>query len=205
MGFFEDLRLPGDERDEDEEYVAPDWVEAPQDFVAGVVSVELILARNDEAAIFLTRLAAYPVGFEFDVELVTRTPVPDDSFELMYRGRRGQGEELPPELVRIGIEFSDGRRTSSLGGMMDGSGTSLYAVDPDASRDPETEITMSPSSGGGSDRHSYQTYWVWPLPPEGTVKFVCEWPVFGIPETSVELDSALIREASERAVSVWAD
>ena len=88
---------------------------------------------------------------------------------------------------------------------MDGSGTSLYAVDPDASRDPETEITMSPSSGGGSDRHSYQTYWVWPLPPEGTVKFVCEWPVFGIPETSVELDSALIREASERAVSVWAD
>ena len=205
MGFFDDLRLPGDERDEDEDYVAPDWVEAPQDYVAGVVPVELIVARNNEAAIFLTRLAAYPAGFEFDVELVTRRPAPDESFELMYRARRGPGDEPPPELVRIAIEFSDGRRTTSLGGMMEGSSTSLHAVDGEESPDPMTEITMTPSSGGGSDRHSYQTYWVWPLPPEGNLRFVCEWPAFGIPETSVELDSAPIREASERAVSVWAD
>jgi hypothetical protein len=205
MGFFDDLRLPGGDRDEDEEYVAPDWIEAPQDFVAGVVPVELILARNDEAAISLTRFAAYPAGFELDVELVTRRSVPEDSFELLYRGPRGGGEELPPELVRIGIEFSDGRRTTSLGGMMDGSSTSVHALDREQSRDPETEITMTPASGGGSDRHSYQTYWVWPLPPEGPLKFVCEWPAFGIAETSVELDSALIRDASQRAVSVWAD
>jgi hypothetical protein len=46
---------------------------------------------------------------------------------------------------------------------------------------------------------------VWPLPPEGLLRFVVEWPVYDIAESSVEIDSSSIRDASERAVSVWDD
>jgi hypothetical protein len=46
-------------------------------------------------------------------------------------------------------------------------------------------------------------YWVWPLPPEGPLAFVCEWPIADIPETRTEIDSALLRDAAADAVIVW--
>ena len=26
-------------------------------------------------------------------------------------------------------------------------------------------------------------WWVWPLPPDGPLEFICQWPVYGIGET----------------------
>jgi hypothetical protein len=207
MGFFDGLRFPGSEVSEvsdEEDYTAPEWLEAPTDFVAGVVPLEHVLARSDEAAVFITRIAAYPVGFEFDVELFARKAVPHDAFELIDRTPPRPDESLPAVVVRVGIEFADGRRAASLGGMFDGTVSTIYAVDEDeTSPDPGTEIRMNSGGGGGSYRNAYRSYWVWPLPPDGPLRFVCEWPAFGISETSIEIDSSLIREASKRAVSVW--
>jgi hypothetical protein len=205
MGFFDDLRLPGGDEDEDD-YSTPEWLAAPDDFIAGVVPVELVLARSEEAAVSITRIAAYSVGFEFDAELVTRKPTQGDHFELMYDPDRPSGE-LPPELVRLGVAFADGRRTTSLGSPSGGSTmTALLATDEDESPpDPAHDILMTAGRGGGSPRHSTSTYWVWPLPPPGPVTFACEWPEFGIDEATAELDAALVIEAAARSRAVWSE
>jgi hypothetical protein len=46
-------------------------------------------------------------------------------------------------------------------------------------------------------------YWVWPLPPERPLAFVCEWPIADIPETRREIDSAPLRDAAREAVILW--
>jgi hypothetical protein len=204
MGFFDDMRMPDRERDE-EDYSTPEWFAAPEDFVAGVLPLELVLGKDDEAAVFITRIAAYPAGFEFDAELVTKKPTRGDPFELFYNPERPR-DEIPRELVRLAVGFADGRRATSFGAALGGStaialGTSSEDKPPDPSRD----ILMTPGAGGGSERHSTTRYWVWPLPPPGPLTFACEWPAFGIEETTVEIDAALVREAAERARSVWSD
>jgi len=63
-------------------------------------------------------------------------------------------------------------------------------------------VTGGGDGGGGGGRWS-QGYWVWPLPPEGPLAFVCEWPIADISETRTEIDSALLRDAAGDAVTVW--
>jgi len=204
MGFFDDLRMPGGD-DDDHDYSTPEWLEAPEDFVAGVVPVELVLGRSDEAAVFITRIAAYPVGFEFDAELVTREPTRGDHFELMHDPDRPR-DEIPPELVRLGVAFADGRRTTSLGSPLGGSTmTTLVATDEDESPDPARDIYMTSGGGSGSARRSTTSYWVWPLPPPGPLTFACEWPKLGIDEGTAEVDATIVREAAGRARSVWSE
>ena len=202
MGFFDDLHLPGADED-DEDYSGPEWLAAPEDVAAGVVPVELVLGQSADAAVFVTRIAAYPVGFEFDAVLITREPARGEYFELMHDPRRTAGE-IPPELVRLGIAFADGRRTTSLGEPL-GASTSvaLTATGEEQSPAPARDIVMTPGGGSGSARRTTTSYWVWPLPPPGPLTFACEWPAFGIEERTVELDSALVRDAAERAHTVW--
>jgi hypothetical protein len=40
---------------------------------------------------------------------------------------------------------------------------------------------------------------MWPLPPDGPLSFVCEWPVAGVELTRTEIDAALIIAAASRA------
>jgi len=59
------------------------------------------------------------------------------------------------------------------------------------------------AGGGGGGRSWDQDFWVHPLPPEGPVTFVASWLEYGVTETRVELDGAVIREAAQRAVTLW--
>ena len=63
--FFEPPPPPP--RREPRELSLPPWIRPPSGTVPGVVPLELALARTDRFAVFVTRLAAYPEGFEFDV------------------------------------------------------------------------------------------------------------------------------------------
>ena len=103
-------------------------------------------------------------------------------------------EDLPPEFLRFGIEFPDGARVTNL--------TAPWPISPDAT---EPLHGLEPRGGGGSDVEYEQEFWVWPLPEDGVVAFVCEWPAQGIPETRVEIEGELIAEAAARAQPVWSD
>lgn len=204
MSFFGDFKPPREEAEE-EEYVQPEWMGPPGDCVGGVVGVELIVGRSDKAAIYLTALVAYPTGMSLTTEVVTKPDVDPYAFEMLHpRGRRAPVGEADPEVLRIGIGFSDERKAANVGGMF--GGTALVAFQRDEKPpDPQSDLLLIPGGGSGGAHHSKQDYWVWPLPPEGPVTFVCEWPALEIPESSVELDGELIRTAAERARSVWDD
>ena len=45
--------------------------------------------------------------------------------------------------------------------------------------------------------------WLWPPPPAGDRRVVCEWPDRDIPETSTVLDATRIRGAAETARPLW--
>ena len=45
--------------------------------------------------------------------------------------------------------------------------------------------------------------WLGPLPPEGPLTFIAEWPKFGISETSASVDGAAIRAAADDVEGLW--
>jgi len=58
-------RPPQSEEPPAERYVPPPWAEPPRGVLPGVVGVEMVLARNARAAVFVGGLTAYPEGVEF--------------------------------------------------------------------------------------------------------------------------------------------
>ncbi|HZC28844.1 MAG TPA: hypothetical protein VE269_03810, partial [Gaiellaceae bacterium] len=68
---------------------------------------------------------------------------------------------------------------------------------------PSDEPVLIERGGGGAATRYDQAYWLWPLPPPGTLGFVAEWPSEGIPLTRVEVDAKTILDASARATVLW--
>ena len=172
----------------------PDWAGAPQNQIGGPVPIRLLLARTDEVAVAVLGGAAYPSGFEFVLSIRMRSedgPIDlwDDSV-WSHRHRRAAGEGLPDELFRFGVEFSDGRRVTTLSGPGD---------DDDEPAGP----VLSPGSGSGGIGSWDSEYWLWLLPPPGPLAFVCEWPARGIALTRAEVDADVIREAATHAETLW--
>jgi hypothetical protein len=178
----------------------PAWFGPPDAVVGSAVALNLVIGRSDKAAIWISAVTVYPEGFVFDIEIRHRLGrhLIDP---LDFRGSRPRTEELDPELLRIGIAFSDGRKATTLGPGRPHPYTMREA--PDA--EPEGPILSVSGGSGGGGGHWQQGFWVWPLPPEGPLAFVCEWPAAGIPETRNEIDSALVRDAASDAFPLWSD
>lgn len=90
-----------------------------------------------------------------------------------HRARRGRQAELPPELLRVGVQFQDGRRATSTDG-------APHRFDRDK---PPPKPVMSEEGGGGGAGSWQQMYWGLPLPPPAPLQLVHEWPAAGIPVT----------------------
>jgi hypothetical protein len=164
-----------------------------------VVSLELLLARSDRAAVCITRLAGYPTGFGFDaLIMLARSGEEEELDPLLFgphrrRGRRNAGE-LPPELLRLGVQFADGRKATNLSGVR----RDLGAEEP-------TGPVMVGGGGGGGGGTWNQHQWVWPLPPPGPLVFACEWPAAGIPLTRHEIEAQAILDAARRAQVIFSE
>jgi hypothetical protein len=180
-----------------EVYQPPPWAGPPRGTLPGVVALALVLAQTDRVAICLTRLAAYPTGFEFETLTMSAPGLPEgESIDPMLfgphrRGRAGQ-PELPAEMLRLGVQFADGAKATNTSGF-------YHDADPPAGP------IMNSGGGGGGGGSWRQTEWVWPLPPPGPLTFVCEWPAAGIPLTRHELDAQTILEAASRAEVLFSD
>ncbi len=182
---------------------APPWTGRPQGETPAAAVGELRLARSARAEIRVAYIDAYPEGFE--LEVTARTDIAYD--ELRREGDRlgpdvfgghwplsGERRDvLPPQLLRVGVRFADGRVATNIGGH----------------DRPLAGPTISSLRGGGTGRpgesHFHQGYWVSPLPPPGPVELVCEWPAAGIPVTRREVDSRALREAAERSRAMFGD
>lgn len=146
-----------------------------------------LLVQNDEVAVLLSGLMAFPAGFAFSVILLSRlnpSPIPFHSI--------GQHPTvaLPAGAFRFGIGLADGTKVIAdrrwLAGQPDG-------------------YKLRPQGGGGGGRSWRQSFLFEPLPPPGLLEFVCEWPAYGLPESRLGLDAAVIVEAAGRAKALWPD
>jgi len=158
----------------------------------GVAALELVLASNERAAVYIGRCSVYPTGFELEVRALVRAGADelDPSLNGIYHrpGQRSSYEEM----LRFGIAFSDGRKATNVGGP--GHGPS----------EPADMVLRGMGGGGGGGRWR-QDFWVWPLPPPGSVGFVCEWPAAGIPLSRHEVDAQLLLDAATRARGLFPD
>ncbi len=199
MGFFDlpDLEPGDDELDAEEEDDHGYEGRRPAAWMPGVVPVELVVARSDEAAVVLSRISAFPDGFEFTVNSYLRRSVKRNRrghphHPMMWHGMVDPGKPVPDEILRFGVAWPDGGRATNLGGW--------GRNERDAT---EPAHGLETHSGGGSDREYSQQYWAWPLPTSGPLRFVVAWPAFGIEETTASVDGEILVEAASRAQPVW--
>jgi hypothetical protein len=94
----------------------PAWLGPPDNAMGGVVALGLVVARSQQAAVWIGSATAFPSGVQFAVELRWRP----EMFEIVSRGapwhyRPGEGGELPDELFRAGFQFADGSKVTTLG------------------------------------------------------------------------------------------
>ena len=177
------------------------WQGVPDHVIGRAVALNLVLVQSDKAAIWIPWVTAYPDVFEFQVEI--RFQINDEEGSLrpfMLRDSIGQlrwrDEELDPDVLRLGIQLSDGRKATNLDGGDQFAGPDIPPARP---------ILASSGSSGNTRGVCAQCFWVWPLPPAGPLAFVCEWPTADIPETRNEIDSALVRDAASDAVILVSD
>jgi hypothetical protein len=162
------------------------------------VGLSVLLGRTDDAAVGLTHLEAFSTGFRFTLAVRVRQPRPQfarGGLHMLISSHVPPGVDVRLEdRLLLGIEYSDGRRASTL--------TDMRMRGPGAMTDTEQLVLVQ--QGGGGDAHSVdQSYWVAPLPPEGPVTVVLAWPGFGMPESRTTLDSAAILAAASHSQRLW--
>jgi len=190
MSFFDSIPKPPPRAPE--RHPRPAWLR-PEAVLPGSVQGELVLARTDEVAIAIGSIRAYPNGFEFTVHVRFREAAADfgpghDPFSWHRRGHGGSG---PPDVLRLGVAYADGRRTATTSGQ------------PGPGDEDDGQLRLMHQGGGGSALGFDQNFWLYPLPPQGPVAFVAAWLEFGVPEVTAEIDAAAIQAAAERAVVLW--
>ena len=202
MGFFESLPAPPPVvavRPKDGPWMP--WMR-PERVVPGSVAADVVLIHTDEAAVVVSGMRAYPNGFEVAVHAQQRHAPAEGRWISRGPGAvpseldDGDPGEFARRMLRFGVLYADARRgaTPRLPGP-------LQREPPPAGEVLIAEI----STGHGDRRDSTSTYWIHPLPPEGPIVFVASWLGWGVAETQVPMNSALIREASQRAVTLWPD
>ncbi len=175
----------------------PEWLGPPDNVLGAAVALDLIAARSENAAVCLESATAYPTGVQFRIDVRWRAEVKSISMSAAWDQELRPSQDLPAGLFRAGFQLADGSKATWLGASWRAGATRLR---PDVR--PNGPV-LWPGAGGGGSRRWEQDLWLWPLPPEGRLEFVCEWPALGIELTRAELDSRQIREAARRIQTLW--
>ena len=150
QGFFEPRpRGPGRPRPPDRQ---PIWLGPPEDSFGVLVPLQLVLVRTADLAVAIPGATAYRTGFGFDLA-IRRAAAKDDAFALdrtlHWLGRKGSP---PPELLRVGVQFADGQKATSLDTWWD-------YFDPQSwTQAPPSGPVLLPSGGGGGERVRSQSF-----------------------------------------------
>lgn len=172
----------------------PEWIGPPDNVLPASFALDLVLARTDDAALLVHSGRAYQNGFAFTFGLQTRKPREGRADNPMMGWHSASHGGFDDKTVRFGIAFADGRKATVFD-------AHRWWGDPERPEPPE--IVLMQLGGGGGGATWDLGFWVWPLPPEGPVAFVVEWPSERIALTRAELDSAVVRDAAASAVTLW--
>lgn len=186
--FFEPLPDPEELLDEEEQVVDLPWI--PPAHVVGVaVPLSAEVFRSDDVAVMVTHAISYGRGVELHVSARVRPG---------NQPRRTAFQEyVGNDDPRVGIRLADGTR--------------LGHRHPHAPMEPEGEdaapaessVALTQTSGSAQSLQASSSWWLHPFPGDDSLEVVVEWGSFGVPESSVRLDLAPLREAAEREVVLW--
>jgi len=195
QGFFElPPRRPGRHR---QAVRRPAWLGPPEDSFGVVVPLHLVLVRTADLAVAIPGATVYRNGFSFALA-IRRAAGEVDPFgldrALHWFGREGSP---PPEVLRVGVQFADGQKATSLDYWWD------YLDPQDPQQAPPPGPVLLQHGGGGGERVRNLSYWVWPVPPEGPLAFVVEWPALGVRLTQARVEAAMIRRAAAQDERLW--
>ncbi len=171
--------------------------------IPGVVPLELVLGQSETAVVFLTGIRAFPTGLGMSLGVRVRGPVAgrdlsNQIFDNDYRPRDVDPGERAARL-KWGFELADGRRVTNMD-------TSPYTEQPDHPHDPKWEPdhpVLHGGGGGGGVRSVDRDYWLWPLPPPGRLRVVCQWTASNIDLTVQDIDAGPFLDAARRGQLLW--
>jgi len=188
MSFFEQPSAPPDL----EEPQTPEWMGPPENVLPGAFPLWLVLARTGDVMLAAHGGLAYTNGFCFTVSLRRRRAREGPGDDPIHLWHTARGREIPPDALRLGIQFGDGSKATVFDGHR-----WFRTVER-----PEGPILLQ--RGGNGSSHSWELgFWAWPLPPQGPLAFVCEWPSEGVELTQAVIDAEVVHDAAERAEILW--
>jgi hypothetical protein len=180
------------------------WWQAPGNELGAPVPLRLVLARTDSVAVALVGAVAYTVGTAFTLAVRSQRhdeSLLDEPWEMPFghhHMHRRPGGDIAPEVLRFGVQFSDGGKATTLSGAMP------FARPGEEEEEPAGPV-LTPGGGGGGPGQWDSEFWLWPLPPPGALTFAVEWPKQQIELTTQEVDAELILEASKKSEVLWPD
>ena len=159
------------------------WDPPETEFPAIVPISTLQFDRSEQTAIAITGMSAYSNGFEIFVTRLIRPDAPGFDQDPVPGAPGGRLAEW--QSFQISLQLSDGRMVTS--------------GRPHGDAKPAGPILRS-RGGGGTSHYTLMRWWVWPLPPNGPLEFICQ---LGTGETRVGIDAQLILDAAQRNIRVW--
>jgi hypothetical protein len=172
----------------------PEWHGPPDNVVPASFPLDLVIARTGSVAVFVHSGRAYANGFEFTLAFRLRTARHGRAHDPVMSWH-GTGGAIADDVLRFGIAFADGRKATVF--------DRFRPPWPPDEEPPPPDIVLMQRGGGGGGSSWDMRFWAWPLPPEGPVGFVVEWPSEGISLTRADADSTAIREAARRVQELW--
>ena len=206
MDFFPGPPDPPD-TDESPEQPQPVWMSPPEDVLPGVVPVELVLGRSTSTVIMLTGMRAFPTGLHMNLAVrvrgkAARRDLHSEVFDGPYH--HDMDAHWQARRLKWGFELSDGRRVTNVDPWpQQPNQDHSRPHHPDDWRwEPDRPVLMGGGGGGGS-RSVDRDYWLWPLPPGGPLRVVCQWLDQDIDVHVQDVDAAPILAAAGRARPAW--
>jgi hypothetical protein len=171
------------------------WRFAPEHEIGVALPIERVLATGPEFHLRLLGFVAYRVGFKIWVaSLQNGGPSPG----MRARVVAGHDQDASATLLRLGVEFADGRRASTEDEFV---GQAWRIAKP-----PQPPIALSDMTDiGGHLDGGRVGVWVWPLPPPGPLTISVEWEAIELPRTQIEIDAAPIAAAGAGSEQLWSD
>lgn len=204
-GFVDQFMLTsarGDARPAEEEEVTPPvWVGPPEGELGAVVPQSRVVGRSANGVVAVRYVTVFSTGLQLDLVAAARGLKESRVQALFHEQHVADPEEgLPDGFLRVGIEYPDGRKASNLGGRHP-----FWQTEGQ----PDAPVLFQSGGGGGSAGSGRVRlnpgYWLWPLPPAGSLRVFVEWPVAEIALSSVELAGAPLLEAASRSEPLWSD
>ncbi|SEI16587.1 MULTISPECIES: hypothetical protein [unclassified Leifsonia] len=174
----------------------PWWKPSDTEF-APLFPIDATIAVTENVAIILAAVRVYSNGVEFLIDRrIRRGRASSQEWREMQSKINDHFVRFHPKRLRYGVLLGDGQQ------VILGSPPGVYGVTPQSH-------TLSHTGGGGGGSEDFyradDALWLWPLPPEGPVEVVVQWPAFDVPESRVVLDSVPLRELASQARPVWGE